>query len=67
MEEVHYIGQFATWPGLTVEEVEKYLPCHTPATDKGHMSQQRKGVRSTTKRTEDIFAQIRQERKDKSS
>ena len=31
------------------------------------MSQQRKGIRSTTKRTKCIFAQVRQERKDKNS
>ena len=57
--------QFATWPGLTVEAVEKYLPRHAPAIDKGHMSRQRKGIRWTTKRTEDIFVQVRQEREDK--
>ena len=31
-------GHFTTWPGLTPEAVEKYLPRHLPATDKGHMS-----------------------------
>ena len=31
------------------------------------MSRQRKGIRSTTKRTEDIIAQTRQDRKDKNS
>ena len=40
-------GQFTTWPGLTPEAVEKYLPRHSPATDKGHMSRQRQGVRPT--------------------
>ena len=38
---------FTTWPGLTVEAVEKYLPRHSPATDKGHMSRQKQGVRPT--------------------
>ena len=42
-------GHFTTWPGLTPEAVEKYLPRHSPATDKGHMSQQPQGVRSTSK------------------
>ena len=60
-------GQFATWPGLTVEAVEKYLPPYSPATDKGHMSRQRKGIRLTTKRIEDIFTQTRQDRKNKNS
>ena len=60
-------GQFATWLGLTVEAVGKYLPPYSLATDKGHMSRQRIGIRSTTKRTEDIFAQTRQDRKDKNS
>jgi hypothetical protein len=32
---------------LTAEAVEKYLPDHAPATDKGHMRRQRKGMRST--------------------
>ena len=40
-------NQLTTWPGLTAEAVEKYLPDHTPATDKGHMRRQRKGMRST--------------------
>ena len=34
-------GHFTTWPGLTPEAVEKYLPRHSPATDKGHMSRQK--------------------------
>ena len=40
-------NQLTTWPGLTTEAVEKYLPNHAPATDKGHMRRQRKGIRST--------------------
>ena len=31
-------GQFATWPGLTKEAVQKYLAESSPATDKGHTS-----------------------------
>ena len=42
-------GHFTTWPGLTPAAVEKYLPRHSPATDKGHMSRQPQGVRSTSK------------------
>ena len=38
-------GHFTTWPGLTPEAVEKYLPRHSPATDKGHMARQKQGVR----------------------
>ena len=43
-------GQFATWPGLTKEAVQKYLAESSPATDGGHMSRQRKNIRSTKKR-----------------
>ena len=39
-------NQLATWPGLTAEAVEKYLPGSCPATDKGHMKRQQKGIRS---------------------
>ena len=42
-------NQLATWPGLTYEAVEKYLPDSCPATDKGHIKRQRKGIRSTKK------------------
>ena len=42
-------GQFATWPGLTKEAVQKYLVESSPATDKGHMKMQRKNIRSTKK------------------
>jgi hypothetical protein len=38
--------QLPTWP-LTKEAVVKYLPDHSPATDKGSMKRQRKGLRST--------------------
>ena len=41
--------QFATWPGLTEEAVQKYLAESSPATDGGHMSRQRKNIRSTKK------------------
>ena len=40
-------NQFATWSGLTVKAVQKYLPDSSPATDKGHMKQQEQGIRST--------------------
>ena len=41
-------NQLTTWPGLTTGAVEKYLPDHAPAIDKGNMRRQRKGLRSTT-------------------
>ena len=40
-------NQLATWPGLTAEAVEKYLPTSCPSTDNGHMKRQQKGIRST--------------------
>ena len=48
---VHAIEQnyFPTWPGFTAAAVKRYLPETSPATDKGHMRRQRKGLRSTTK------------------
>ena len=49
-------NQLTTWPGLTAEAVEKYLPDHAPATYKGRMRRQRKGMRSTkTKEVLDII------------
>ena len=39
-------GNFATWPGLTSDDVCKHLP-KSNATVKGHLNQQRKNVRST--------------------
>ena len=41
-------NQLTTWPGLTSDAVRKHLPDSSPATDKGHMKRQRKGIRSTT-------------------
>ena len=38
---------FASWPGLTAELVNKYLP-KTEATIKGHIRQHYKGTQSTT-------------------
>ena len=40
-------NQLTTWPGLNATEVDKYLPDSSPATDKGHMKQHRKGIRTT--------------------
>jgi hypothetical protein len=40
-------GHFATWPGLTEDLVRKHLPTEI-ATLKGHLSQRRKKLRSTT-------------------
>jgi hypothetical protein len=42
-------NHFPTWPGLTTDAVRKYLPDTSPATNKGHMKQQRQGIRSTTR------------------
>ena len=39
-------NQLPTWP-LTKSAVAKYLPDHSPATDKGSMRRQRQGIRST--------------------
>ena len=39
-------GNFATWPGLTYSNASKYCP-KAAETIKGHMSQTRKGIRST--------------------
>jgi hypothetical protein len=45
---VHAIkkGHLTTWPGLTVEAVNKHLKL-TPATAMGHMNQRRQNTRST--------------------
>ena len=40
-------NQLETWPGLTAEAVQKYLPESCSETDKGHTKRQRKGIRST--------------------
>jgi hypothetical protein len=39
-------GHFVTWPGLTASLVRKHLPKSIP-TSKGHLDQQRKGIRTT--------------------
>ena len=51
-------NQLATWPGLTTEAVQKYLPESFPATDKGHMKIQRKGIRPTADKIKDSLEQI---------
>ena len=48
----------ATWPGLTTEAVQKYLPDSCPATNKGHMKRQRKDIRSTKDKINDALEQI---------
>ena len=55
-------NQLTTWPGLTAAAVEKYLPDHSPATDKGHMRRQRKGIRSTQTKVETELERIETER-----
>ena len=51
-------NQLATWPGLTVEAVQKYLPDSCPATDKGHMKRQQKGIISTKDKINNALEQI---------
>ena len=51
-------NQLATWPGLTTESVKKYRPDSFPATDKGHMKRQRKGIRSTKDKINNTAEQI---------
>jgi hypothetical protein len=48
---IHALEQnyFPTWPGFTAAAVKQYLPDAAPATDKGQMQQQRKGLRSTSR------------------
>ena len=41
-------NQLNTWPSITADAVRKHLPESAPATDKGHMKCQRKGIRLTT-------------------
>jgi hypothetical protein len=40
-------GHFATWPALTVEAVNKFLPPTSTATPLGHLNQKRKNLHST--------------------
>ena len=47
-----------TWPGLTAESVQKYLSDSCPATDKGHMKRQQKGIRSTKDKIKDALENI---------
>jgi hypothetical protein len=44
---------FTTWPGLTADAVQKYLP-KSLATAKGHLKATRKNLRSTSKANPDI-------------
>jgi hypothetical protein len=39
-------GHLATWPGLTVEAINKHLKL-TTSTDMGHLNQKRQNIRST--------------------
>ena len=39
-------GHFKTWPGVTVEVIQHYLP-KSKATRLGHLDQQRKNIQST--------------------
>ena len=42
-------GFFATWPGLTYELVQKFLPQDTEETAAGHLHRRRQGIQSTKK------------------
>jgi hypothetical protein len=42
-------GHLATWPGLTEDDINKYLKL-TPATTMGHMNQKRQNIRSTNEK-----------------
>ncbi len=44
-------GYFTTWPGLTTDLVKKHLP-KALASAKGHLRQERQGLRSTQKTTQ---------------
>ena len=44
-------GYFTTWPGLTTDLVKKHLP-KSLASAKGHLRQERQGLRSTQKTTQ---------------
>ena len=51
-------NQLATWLGLTAEAVQEHLPDSCPATDKGHMKRQKKGIRSTKDKIKDALENI---------
>ena len=55
-------NQLPTWPGLTTNAVKRYLPETSPATDKGHMKRQRKGLRSTKEKVATALNSIEYER-----
>ena len=48
----------ATLRGLSTEAVQKYLPDSCPATDKGHMKRQQKGIKSTKDKINNTLEQI---------
>ena len=51
-------NQLATWPGLTIEAVQKYLPDSCPSTEKGLMKRHQKGIISTKDKINDALEQI---------
>ena len=51
-------NQLETWPGLTEEAFQKYLPDSCLVTDKGHMKRQKKGIRSTKDKIKDALENI---------
>ena len=46
----------------TADAVEKYLPTSCPATDKGHMIRQQKGITSTKQKIETALDMIETQR-----
>ena len=55
-------NQLTRWTGLTVRLVERYLPDHAPATDKGHMKKHTKSIRSTKQKVRDDLESIEVEK-----
>ena len=45
-------GHFKTWPGVTVDTIQRYLP-NSEATTMGHLDQQRKNTQSTKSHKDD--------------
>ena len=55
-------NQFITWPGLTYNAVKEYLSDSAPATDKGHMKRQRRGIRSAKEKLKEELERVEYER-----
>ena len=51
-------NKLTTWPGPTIIAVERYLPTHAPATDKGHMKRHKKGIQSMKQKLKENLESI---------